>query len=394
MKKKQIVFLSHILVSLILLAGCEWGSINNKKPLKQTTATYKLGFPEAVSPALTEFIKNYFMKNRDIELKNRNELLIFSDGGESSDNEPLRYYQYTENELKKYYQPLLNSDQPKEALLTLSQDKTLERSLRRIVENEENHDLPTITLEEGNSLKIKLINKERVLNLPEILEQYGVKASDDIMVNVEAITDKNLALSIQDFNVKDSSGEYLNIGIFVTKNLSHIEFTNLKRENLQEFVSNGKLKSFEDVLIKSDSTGRYLNLFRSDTIIDSKENKVLNIDLKDRLSEDRKYVFINGGESNLLDGIQKIQTVEDYFEKSDKYVAEFQLDYEKIAEKLNLQTNGPSFSTINYFNGDYIVIGINFTGKVVGTAGYTNVIIDLQKDKKVPTMYLVDLDIT
>ncbi|MEC2075134.1 hypothetical protein [Metabacillus fastidiosus] len=386
MVEMRYFYLCLIVMSCLLLTSCEKGD-------RESKIVYIHNFPIKDSPELTEFIQNYFMKNRDIELKNRNELLIFSDGGEILDNEPLRYYQYTEDELKKYYQPLLNSDQPKEVLLTLSQDKTLERSLRRIVENEEDHGLPTITLEEGNLLKIKLMNEERVLNLPKILEQYGVKASDDIMVNVESITDKNLALSIQNFNVKDSSGEYLNIGIFVTKNLSHIEFTNLKRENLQKFVSDGKLKSFEDVLVKSDSTGRYLNLFRSDTIIDSKENKVLNIDLKDRLSEDRKYVFINGGESNLLDGIQKIQTVGDYFEKSDKYVAEFQLDYEKIAEKLNLQTNGPSFSTINYFNGHYIVIGINFTSKVVGTAGYTNVIIDLQKDKKVPTMYVV-LDIT
>ncbi|MFJ5621624.1 hypothetical protein ACIQD3_02620 [Peribacillus loiseleuriae] len=39
-----------------------------------------------------------------------------------------------------------------------------------------------------------------------------------------------------------------------------------------------------------------------------------------------------------------------------------------------------------------IVLGLNYTGIVEGTAGYTNVIVDLQ-DKKEPTAYLVDLGI-
>ncbi|WP_210470955.1 hypothetical protein [Sporosarcina sp. 6E9] len=48
---------------------------------------------------------------------------------------------------------------------------------------------------------------------------------------------------------------------------------------------------------------------------------------------------------------------------------------------------------INYFNKDYIVLSIKFDGIIVGEAGFTNVIIDLQDDKDNPTAYLVDMGI-
>jgi len=75
---------------------------------------------------------------------------------------------------------------------------------------------------------------------------------------------------------------------------------------------------------------------------------------------------------------------------NDTYETEFVLDFNTIAKKLELETNGVSTSNINYFNENYVILGLNFTGTFVGTAGFTNVIVDLQNKQK-PTAYLVDL---
>ncbi|MGE8078338.1 hypothetical protein [Peribacillus loiseleuriae] len=138
-------------------------------------------------------------------------------------------------------------------------------------------------------------------------------------------------------------------------------------------------------------------MFDRISILDETTNTITEIKEHDLLSEDGQFVYLNGsvGElrgEDLPDGMQRIQTIENYAKGNDTYKAVFKLDYDAIAKKLDLKTNGVSFANINYFNENYIVLGLNYTGIVVGTAGYTNVIVDLQ-DKKELTAYLVDLGI-
>lgn len=112
----------------------------------------------------------------------------------------------------------------------------------------------------------------------------------------------------------------------------------------------------------------------------------------DLLSKNGKYVYINGRKSDLAEGLQKVQTIENYAKDNDTVEAELSLNYDAITKKLDVKTNGVSFANINYFNENYIVLGLNYTGIAVVTAGYTNVIVDLH-DKKEPIAYLVDLGI-
>lgn len=52
---------------------------------------------------------------------------------------------------------------------------------------------------------------------------------------------------------------------------------------------------------------------------------------------------------------------------------------------------GIGLSDIVHFNEDYLILRLKFDAAITGTAGTTNVMIDLQNDKENPAYYLVDL---
>ncbi|MEC3608183.1 hypothetical protein P9126_14415 [Bacillus glycinifermentans] len=66
-------------------------------------------------------------------------------------------------------------------------------------------------------------------------------------------------------------------------------------------------------------------------ILDKRTNRLIDINKDDYLSEDGKYVYINGAkekETNVMpDGIQQIQTVDNYLKGNEKYEAQFKIDF-------------------------------------------------------------------
>ncbi|KRT90038.1 hypothetical protein [Bacillus glycinifermentans] len=132
-------------------------------------------------------------------------------------------------------------------------------------------------------------------------------------------------------------------------------------------------------------------------ILDKRTNRLIDINKDDYLSEDGKYVYINGvkeKETNVMPvGIQQIQTVDNYLKGNEKYEAQFKIDFKQIAKEMGFDAGDARIANIQYFNEDYVVLYISYHGKTIGTAGSVNVLIDLQKNKKQPTAYLVDLGI-
>ncbi|MBY7142362.1 hypothetical protein KFZ56_04480 [Virgibacillus sp. NKC19-3] len=126
-------------------------------------------------------------------------------------------------------------------------------------------------------------------------------------------------------------------------------------------------------------------------IIDTVKHQVRGVEKEHLLSEDSNYIYLGGDDSPLAEGIQRIQKVEDYIEGTEQTYAEFQLNYDEIADELGIDSVGIGRSKIVYFNEDFIVLHLKYKGAITGSAGSTNVIIDLQEDKDNPTYYLVDL---
>lgn len=274
----------------------------------------------------------------------------------------------------------------KKTLRKLNERERFEKLLHHTIENKEKYDLPATKMLPNNQLEVKTTENKTTLDLPLLLKEYGLKKSDNLEIYLNMVNSKCFALVIQDFSMKESNNS--TIGLFIKQDLTDIQTTIISPEKLPETLSSGKLEDYYDLFQKVDKQGRYLFLF-DDMILDKKTNELVDIKKNDYLSRDGKYVYINGAKDHLEDGMQRIQTIENYAAGNDKYEEQFELDYKTIAQKLDLKENGTSIAEINYFNQDFVVLSLNYRGKFVGTAGFTNVIIDLKND----TAYLVDLDI-
>ncbi|HZH60709.1 MAG TPA: hypothetical protein VEY70_14275 [Metabacillus sp.] len=362
--------------------------MKNQGSSNQMEVTYKEGFPTEESPGLTEFIKGYLSRDGDNEVLKKDDTYVYSVSNKSENDRLVQYYRFTSDQLKRYYQPLVDANNSKEMLLQMNQSERKEDDLYQTIENTNEYQLPLISLEENNQLNIKTNESERTFDLPELMKEYGVKKSDNMVVNLKSLNNDHFVLEIQDFSVESAEGWDLFMTLFVKQDLSNIVVSELYDEDLQSKLDSGELKNYYEGFQKVDPSSQYSKMFEN-KIIDNKLNKIIDINKDDLLSKDGKYVYINGNNNDLSGGTQKIQSIGNYAKDNDTSEISFDLDLAEIAKRLDLDTSGNASVEVNYFNEDYIVLRLNYKGEFVGTAGATNVIIDLQNDKKI--YYLVDL---
>ncbi|NPC94651.1 hypothetical protein HOO54_21080 [Bacillus sp. WMMC1349] len=380
MLKKRFISLSLILACSLLITAC------GKDKFEEVT--YKKGFPKEDNPGLTELMKHYLSEeSTDQEIIRKDGSILFSTLG--NQRKDVQYFEYTEDQLKQYYKPILTAEDPKDTLDNLDESNRYEKSLYHSIKSKEKYNLPAIKTMSNNRLEVKTKRKIKVLDLTDILGEYGIKKSDDLEIYLEAVNSKCFSLVIQNLSYEGSKN--LTMQLFLTQDLKNIETTMLNKESLQETLSTGKLKDYYGLYPIVDKSGRYIflsNFF----ILDKKTNQLKEIKKGDYLSEDGKYVYLNGDKEEIQDGVQKIQTVDNYLKGNDEYEAQFKLDFENIAEEMDFKSSGTSIAQTCYFNENYVVLRISYNGMIVGTAGAVNVLIDL-KNKKQPTAYLVDLGI-
>ncbi|MEC0762639.1 hypothetical protein P8898_09800 [Bacillus haynesii] len=198
-------------------------------------------------------------------------------------------------------------------------------------------------------------------------------------------------IGIDDYTVSNEPKKYY---LFLKQDFSKHQI--VIKDELHTTLESGKLNDYLSVFPKVTEDGSYLKLFDK-YIFEKKTNKVREIKNTDILSKDGKYVYINGAkekETNVMpDGIQQIQTVDNYLKGNEKYEAQFKLDFKHIAKEMEFKAGSVRIADIHYFNKNYAVLRISYNGIPIGKAGSVNVLIDLQKNKKQPTAYLVDLGI-
>ena len=183
------------------------------------------------------------------------------------------------------------------------------------------------------------------------------------------------------------------VSIFIKRDLTDQVFTRPYYEELNQAIAKGKLVGYENLIYNKDLKEKFVPAVGGYGIFDLEKNKIVQVEEPDLLSKDGKYVYLNGAEDKLSDGNQKIQTIGDYMEGNDTFEAEFKISFKKIAKEAGIKMHGISIANIVYFNEDYVVLSLNYKGFIVGEAGFTNVIIDLQADKNNLTANVVDLDI-
>ncbi|MED2942272.1 hypothetical protein P4282_07170 [Bacillus swezeyi] len=375
MIKKRFMSIGVLIVFLLVITGC--GKDNVQEVI------YKKGLPKD-SPAFREFMRHELDLATDATLSYQGHTYTIM----RSDKKGLRYYQYTDEELEDFYRPFLSAKKyPATKLYNLKTTEFLNKE--KLIHNKIEHDLPEMSLDKKNVLEVQTKNGEKKFEFPSA---KGKK----VHLALEAISKDSLLIKVEVYEKLKSGdlGDRQIYYLFLKRDFSKHRI--VKEEELNATIESGKLKEYFSVFPKVVEDGSYLKLFDK-YIFEKKTNKVKTIKDTDILSEDGKYVYINGAkekETNVMaDGIQKIQTVENYLKGNDKYEAQFKLDFKQIAKEMEFNSGKARIADIHYFNENYVVLNISYHGKTIGTAGSLNVLLDFQKNKKQPTAYLVDLGI-
>lgn len=347
-------------------------------------AIYKKGLPKEDSPAFREFMRYELDLATDATLSYQNSTYTIM----RSDKKGLRYYQYTDQEVDDFYSPFLSANKyPATKLYDLKTTEFLTKE--KLIHNKLEYNLPEMTLDKKNVLKVKTKSGEKKIEFPSAKDKkvhlaLAAVSKDSMLIQVDVYE------KFKNGDLGDRQIYYL----FLKSDLS--KYRIVKEEELNSTIESGKLKEYLSVFPNVAKDGAYRKLFDK-YIFDEKKSKVRKIKNTDILSKDGKYVYINGAkekETNVMpDGIQQIQTMDNYLKGNEKYEAQFKIDFKQIAKEMDLNAGDARIANIHYFNKDYVVLYISYHGKTIGTAGSVNVLIDLQKNKQQPTAYLVDLGI-
>ncbi|MEC1021066.1 hypothetical protein [Bacillus paralicheniformis] len=373
MKKRWFIYSSIFFVCLLVITGCSKDDVHE--------VIYEKGLPKEDSPVFKEFMRNEFGFPDDITLRVQDSIYTMM----SSQKNGIRYYTYTDKQLKNSYKPIFSTKENVSAKLSdLKQKDSL------IDEGETVHDkigqgLPEMKIVNKNVIKVKTTFGEKKIKLPI------PSSAKEVYLSLYAVDKENMLIGVSDYTGEETPRTYY---LFLKQDISQHQI--VKEDKLHATLESGKLNNYLSVFPKVTEDGSYRKLFGK-YIFEKKTNKVRKIKDTDILSKDGKYVYINGAkekETNVMaDGIQQIQTVDDYLKGNDKYEAQFKIDFKQIAKEMDFNAGDARIANIHYFNKDYVVLYISYHGKPIGTAGSVNVLIDLQKNKQQPTAYLVDLGI-
>ncbi|MDY0405167.1 hypothetical protein P5G51_006905 [Virgibacillus sp. 179-BFC.A HS] len=373
---KSILKVFLLLISPLLLFGCGADKVK-----------YEKGFPTSESPALSEFLRGELAGGSYRLLLRENEEQIYTD--HQTDNR-IVYYIISDDKMEDFYKSLLHSKNTADTLEDMHKTDKFTSNLTKLNDSKRYH-LPLVELKKNNYMYIRTDKNETTLNLPDLLKKFDVKPNDDIYFSITHIKKDHFIIELVNANQDTEINKV--IAIFVKQDLKKIVAASTVPKEFNNTLGNGELDGFSNLFTNSSNKRRYDMAFIRHgqySIYDSKSNKLISIEKQDYLSKDGKYVYLGGNQGELEDGIQRIQTIENYLAGNDNYEREFKLSFKKIAKELKLKTSGISTATINYFNKDFVVLHLNYNGVLVGTAGATNVIVDLQ-DKDNPTAYIVDL---
>ncbi|MEI3614238.1 hypothetical protein [Pseudogracilibacillus sp. SO30301A] len=370
-----------VLMCVLLLFACE-----NNSGKGGTQVTYRIGFPEEISPALMEFLISYSTPMYT-DLFKDGDKYIYSKFNIKKTPEEIEYYTNTEEQAIKYFTPLINTDNPKNTFIDLT--KKFEAEMLKTKENELVHFYPEAILEDNNTITIQTIEGEKSINLVEELAAFDLQQTDELVVSIPAANEQSFFLKIN-----NAHAEEVNQYIYVYMNQDFTNYTAVSGniELFNESINKGKLDSFKELVFETELNDQYTVLTDRNRVVD-KKNKIIH-----RLngetgfpSQDGKYIILQGKDEPLAEGVHRIQRTEDYLEENEQYYAEFELNYEEISNELDFKSVGIGLADIVYFNEDFVILYLNFKAAITGTAGSTNVIVDFQEDRENPTIYLVDL---
>src|SRR5690625_3914119 len=243
--------------------------------------TYQIGLPED-SQGLQQFISNYISSDTGYYLFTKDNTHIYSKKNLGSQQKTIEYYQYSEEQLKEYYQHLFDSSSVETAF---SQLRNAKESLFLPVEDKVDFHLPSVEWKEGNILTIDTGKSKKEFDLPDLIKEYQLNSTDKITFNLVALSEHHFQIDIHNQTNDDPLNK--DVTIYFSQDLEHVFVTETYTETFLHDLVDGSLEVFDDLLIHLDSNNRFIKSATSNVIVDSVEKEIIDVHEADYVSEDK-----------------------------------------------------------------------------------------------------------
>ena len=353
---------------------------------EEKNVDYKIGMPDELDPGLIKFLLDESLLI-DATLLESKENYTFSSF--NHETQKMEYYSIPERQLADYLSPIINSDEPYQVKDDFKNN--LVEDLFTSPAEQLGH-FPRISMADKHILTITTDVEERTFDLTDELKDFNLTSEDEFSLEIHSANEEFFELRIIN---KSKEGKNKFLRVYLNQELTSFTAISSYIEEFNKQVEDGNLDEFKSLIFEFELNDEHILLNDHARVFNKSKNEVQTVnEEQDYLSEDGKYVYLNANNGSLTNGVQRIQKTEDYLDGNSTYYTEFEVDDKEIADQLYIDSSGISVENIVYFNEDYLVLFLEFSGPITGSTGETNIIIDFQDDKENPTYYLVDLNIS
>lgn len=354
----------------------------------QDKLVYEDTLPEEPSEQWLDFFRSKLFYDKNFLSDNHKEGFIYE---EEAIIDPKRKVSYSFSPTKKlyhyYFDRLSSKEDGKYAYREVNPNAYLE-----VISKPTKYHLPEITLHNDRIIIQTAEAKKEWLSFT--FENKEINMNDIRLISVMGMDETSFYVSIS-LESSENSEKYL---LFMTQDLTDYAVTTEKE--FEKFVQTDTFQKYQNLFPAIDESNTYLKSFNKQQLINTNSKQLITIDPADYLSEDGKYVYLNGSnkvnsDEILEEGTQYIKTLENYLRDDDEYVFTFELNYKDILKASEVGGFGTKFSDhsrgIVYFKDELIVLHASYDAAFLGVAGDTNIVIDFSKNKENPTVYVVEL---
>src|SRR5699024_367714 len=169
-----------------LLIACTTGS--KKEPSGDMIQN---GFPEQITPATLEFFKQVITERAHLNfLYETDDRYIFIKENVNSEQTDIYYVSLTKNDLESFINEL-SANQAESFQITKDISVAQLESINLV-----NEELPEITKHDDNTLAIATTEAEKEFNLPDLLAEYEIESTVELIINLETLTYEHMRINV------------------------------------------------------------------------------------------------------------------------------------------------------------------------------------------------------
>lgn len=364
-----------------------------------TSETYSDGLPDQDSVEMLNYMHHRYNLHNPV-LAETEDGFVYSDYFDINDEELVKSYYFLNNEtLKEDYKGIY--EQENQALKEEYKGNYIEERPFYIYERVDNVDeitepivslekygLPYIEFMDHQHLMIENSQIDLTIDLKEESADRGLEllTEEDNRIDIDLISMENNIYQMEIIEMlpnNETNESYL----FVDGETGEYDLTSSDIERYQEWLASEESKKLREAIPKVDEESGHLYISQHH-IYDNDEKEIVDIEYKDLLSEDGRFVYIDGNQDDVGFGKQEIQTIDDYLKGSNTNDRSFNLSSKVVTRKMNFSNLAHMNDLkIAYFTEDFIFYEFSL-GVFLSKSDQTHLIVEFEDNDPDPTVYI------